>query len=78
VADAHRTEEERLAINAKALGNVRVHPWESYPGITLRHLFAGMAMQGICGSEMFPDLSPEQLAKEAVLAADTLLKELAK
>ena len=75
------TEEERLAINAKALGNVCVHPWTEsgcYPGITLRQLFAAMAMHGLFSSEMYLDMTPVAHAKEAVLIADALLKELAK
>lgn len=47
-------------------------------GLTKRELFAAMAMQGVCGSEMYMDMSPATLAKESVLLADALLKELAK
>jgi hypothetical protein len=47
-------------------------------GLTKRELFAAMAMQGIFHAEVFLDMTPAAHAKEAVLIADALLKELAK
>lgn len=72
------SEDDRLANNAKALGNIGVHPWESYPGMTLRHLLAGMAMQGIFAHGYTMPNESAEAAELAVRAADTLLKELAK
>ena len=49
-----------------------------HTGLTKREQFAAMAMQGICSSEMYMNMTPAGHAKEAVLIADALLTELAK
>ena len=79
MADRPLTEDQRLAINAKALGNIAVHPWTEsglYPGITLRQLFAALAMQGLRASDFIAD--SKEVAQMAIEDADALLKELAK
>lgn len=43
-----------------------------------RRMFAAMAMQGLFSSEAYLDMTPDLHAREAVLIADALLKELAK
>lgn len=46
------------------------------PGLTKRELFAAMAMQGMLTCD--DDVLSERLAKDAILHADALLRELAK
>lgn len=77
--NAPQSEDERLANNAKALGNVCVHSYEGYPGISLRQLFAGMIAQGLAPAyAQGGDFMEEHVAEGAVKVADALLKELAK
>lgn len=77
-----RTEEERLAANAKALGDICAYPWneQGMPGITLRQLYAGMAMQGMMANPNHAEFvhSHAERASLAGLAADALLKELSR
>lgn len=75
----HRSEDERLAANAKALGNCCVHPWDQKcdAGISIRHLFAAMAMQGL-RADGAPFLSSAEMARKAVADADALLQELSR
>ena len=93
MADAHPSE-DLVDAPAKNLGEELAYPClppvdpngggsaGGYPypemGMRKRELFAAMAMQGLFGSEVFKDLTPTEHAKEAVLIADALLKELAK
>ena len=73
-----RTEEGRLAANAKALGDICVYPWneQGMPGISLRQLYAGMAMQGIAPQYVQGgDFMEAHVAEGAVKLADALLKE---
>ena len=76
------SEEERITANAKALGDICAYPWneQGMPGITLRQLYAAMAMKGFATLKERGDhlLSPEGAAKTSVQWADALLKELAK
>lgn len=44
-------------------------------GLTKREYFAAMAMQGLCADSMAPTF---QIAEQAVIQADALLKELEK
>ena len=75
-----RTEEERLTANAKALGDICVYPWNErgMPGVSLRQLYAGMAMQGIFAHGYTMPSESAEAAELAVRAANALLKELAK
>ena len=83
-------EDERPS-NAVLLGRTSVYPLpdrrsdygevleSAQPGVSLRHLFAAMAMQGICGDGIpGSHHRPEETARDAVAYADALLKELAK
>ena len=74
-----RTADERLAATAKALGDVCVYPWNEHgiPGMTLRQLYAAMAMQGILAGDDGASAA-KYVAQEAVSQADALLTELAK
>lgn len=50
------------------------------PGLTKRELFAAMAMQGICASdvEAWPDSSDQGIAQQAVVLANALIEALNK
>lgn len=50
---------------------------ERYYGLSKREYFAGMAMQGICATNCEYN-SWEDLAKDAIGIADSLIKELEK
>lgn len=89
VSEPRPQSEDQIAREAADNGAWPAHPTQALdgsgmprsehcPGLTKRELFAAMAMQGVCGSEVYMDMTPAALAKEAVLIADTLLKELAK
>lgn len=43
-----------------------------------REVFAMAAMQGLCANSAYIDFGYERIAKESVLAADELLKQLEK
>ena len=45
---------------------------------TLREHFAGLAMQGMVGSDIWVDAQVNQICTQAVEIADALLKELEK
>lgn len=45
-------------------------------GLTKRELFAAMALQGLCASAEYPQVSYEGSARTAVEQADALLAEL--
>ncbi|MBW4465664.1 MAG: hypothetical protein KME07_09520 [Pegethrix bostrychoides GSE-TBD4-15B] len=49
---------------------------DCFPGMTKRELFAGLAMAGMLSLDL--DNTAQQLAAEAVLAADLLIQELNK
>ena len=71
---AHPAVEIRYSTGPGPVATSKVY----HTGLTKREVFAAMAMQGVCGSEVYMDMTPAALAQEAVRIADALLKELAK
>lgn len=70
--------EEELTRKAELLGTECIVPLAQDLGLNKRELFAAMAMQGALGGTPGSHLAFEQLARESVMHADALLKELAK
>lgn len=59
--------------NAPAFPDTGAGQWQPSSGLTVRELFAAMAMQALADEEY-----PDDCAREAVKYADALLAELAK
>ena len=49
-----------------------------YKGLTKREYFAAMALQGLCAKTSYSRPDCDEVALEAVIIADALLKELEK
>ena len=60
----------RFGANGELLG------WHEQGGMSRRDYFAGQALVGMLGNPMYDQNSPANVAQQAVMQADAMLKEL--